>query len=148
MTNLTKPNLTVFLCTWPLVSIQDEFVCYLCSCAQLLSHALLFVTPWAIALQLLCPWDFQARILEWVGYPPPGDLPDSLFVTQQMAIGDMFSSRETVFGSPLSFRFLRAQGYSGKRSGRRFESQQDYFTYTFLLLVEICALRLLFGIFT
>ena len=51
MTNLTKPNLTVFLCTWPLVSIQDEFVCYMCSCAQLLSHTLLFVTPWAIALQ-------------------------------------------------------------------------------------------------
>lgn len=52
------------------------------------------------------------------------------------------------FGSPLSFRFLRTQGYRGKRSGRRFESEQDYFTYASLLLVEMCALMLLFGIFT
>jgi len=26
--------------------------------------------------RLLCPWDLQARILDWVTFPPPGDLPD------------------------------------------------------------------------
>ena len=24
----------------------------------------------------LCPWTYQARILEWVAFPSPGDLPD------------------------------------------------------------------------
>ena len=24
----------------------------------------------------LCPWDFQARILEWLPFLTPGDLPD------------------------------------------------------------------------
>ena len=26
--------------------------------------------------KLICPCDFQARIMEWVLFPPPGDLPD------------------------------------------------------------------------
>ena len=146
---LMKHNLAVFLCTWPLVSIQDEFVCYTCSCGQLLSHAQLFVTPWTITLQASLSLGFP-RQEYWSGltFPPPGDLPNSLFVTQQVAIGDMFTNGETIFGSLWSFRFLRTPGYRGKRSRRRFESEQDYFTYTSLLLVEMCALMLLFGIFT
>ena len=36
---------------------------YVC-CAPLLSHVWLFATPWTT--RLLCPWHFQARILEWV----------------------------------------------------------------------------------
>ena len=38
----------------------------LCVCMCALSCVQLFVTPWTIACQLLCPWNFQARILEWV----------------------------------------------------------------------------------
>ena len=90
----------------------------------------------------------QARILKWVDISSLGDLPNSLFVTQQVAIGDMFTNGETIFGSLWSFRFLRTPGYRGKRSRRRFESEQDYFTNTSVLLVEMCALMLLFGIFT
>ena len=30
-------------------------------CVQLLSHVWLFATPWAIAHQLLCPWDFPGK---------------------------------------------------------------------------------------
>ena len=38
-------------------------------CAQLLSLVWPFVTPWTVAHQLLCPWDFQARMLEWASMP-------------------------------------------------------------------------------
>ena len=45
---------------------------------QLLSHVRLFVTPWTVACQApLSMGFFQARILEWLLFPPPGDLPDS-----------------------------------------------------------------------
>ena len=47
----------------------------------------LFTTPWIVACpKLLCPWDFQARVLEWVAtffffsrnLPNPGIEPRSL----------------------------------------------------------------------
>ena len=31
-----------------------------------LSHVRLFVTPWTVAHQALCPWNSPAKILEWV----------------------------------------------------------------------------------
>ena len=38
-----------------------------CMCAlQLLSRVRLFATLWAVVLWVLCPWIFQARILEWI----------------------------------------------------------------------------------
>ena len=38
-----------------------------CVCAQSLSHVWLFTTPWAVQpTRFLCPWDFQATMLEWV----------------------------------------------------------------------------------
>ena len=43
---------------------------------QALSLVQLFVTPWTVARQVLCPWNLQARILEWVDIPSPGDLPN------------------------------------------------------------------------
>ena len=41
-------------------------------------HVQLFVTPWIVALQasLVITGILQARILEWVACPPPGDLPN------------------------------------------------------------------------
>ena len=32
-----------------------------CRCACMLSHVWLFVTPWTVAHQLLCPWDFSGK---------------------------------------------------------------------------------------
>ena len=46
-----------------------------CACAQSLSHAQLFGTPWTVAHQLLCPWGFSKQEY-WSGLPcpPPGDM--------------------------------------------------------------------------
>ena len=44
---------------------------------QLLSHVWFFATPWMVNPRILCPWDSQARILEWIavsfstGYSAP-----------------------------------------------------------------------------
>ena len=35
------------------------------SVAQSLSRAQLFVTPWTVAIRLLCTWILRARILQW-----------------------------------------------------------------------------------
>ena len=50
---------------------------YMCVCVCMLSHVWLFGTPWTVPWdfssvheisqeRLLCPWNFQARILQWV----------------------------------------------------------------------------------
>ena len=45
-------------------------------CVESLSHALFFVTPRTVARQApLSMGILQARILEWVAMPPPGDFP-------------------------------------------------------------------------
>ena len=42
-----------------------------------LSHVWLFATPWAVGCtRLLHPWDFPARVPEWVAISSPGDLSD------------------------------------------------------------------------
>ena len=47
------------------------------SSVQSLSHVWLFVTLWTVDCQtFLSMGIFQARILEWVAFPTPGDLPD------------------------------------------------------------------------
>ena len=44
---------------------------------KLLSHVLLFATPWTVAYQAPQSMDiFHARVLQWVPFPPPWDLPD------------------------------------------------------------------------
>ena len=45
-------------------------------CVYVLSHVQLFATPWTVASQ--APHVIsQARILEWVAIPSPGDLPNA-----------------------------------------------------------------------
>ena len=87
---------------------HTRWVCYTCSCAQLLSHAWLFVTPGAIALQAHLSLGFP-RQEYWSGlmFPPPGDLLNPLFVTQQVAIADMFSNGETVFWFSLELQIFK-----------------------------------------
>ena len=58
--------------------IKDYHVSFknVLSCALSLSYVQLFVTPWTVAFQaLLSMGILQARILEWVAKPSPGDLP-------------------------------------------------------------------------
>ena len=45
-------------------------------CAKSLQSCLTLFDPVDCSLQDSCPWDFQARILEWVAMPPSGNLPD------------------------------------------------------------------------
>ena len=50
---------------------------YLPYCAVLTQSCLtLLQTCGQYPARLLCPWISQARILEWVAFPSPGDLPD------------------------------------------------------------------------
>ena len=44
--------------------------------AHLLTCFSLFVTPWTVASQAPLHGLVQARILEWVAFPFPGDLPN------------------------------------------------------------------------
>ena len=61
------------------------------------SSVQLFVTLWTVPTRLLCPWDSQARILEWTAIPPPGDLPDpgieTASPTSLVLAGGFFSTR-------------------------------------------------------
>ena len=55
--------------------LEISLLAYVSVC--LLSHIWLFVTPWTVACQApLSVGILQARILEWVACPPPGDLPN------------------------------------------------------------------------
>ena len=47
----------------------------MCVC-MLFSHVRLFATSWNVAHQVPLHGILQARILEWLPFPPPGDLPD------------------------------------------------------------------------
>ena len=52
-------------------------VCITLVLCAVLSRVCLFVTPWTVACQApLSMGILQARILEWVAWPPPGDLPN------------------------------------------------------------------------
>ena len=44
------------------------------------------VTPWTEPTRLLCPHNLQARVLEWLPLPSPGDLPDPRNLTQVSSI--------------------------------------------------------------
>ena len=53
------------------------YVCVcVCMCAHMLSRVQLFAAPCTVAGKFLCPWNFPARILEWLPFLTPGDLPD------------------------------------------------------------------------
>ena len=73
----------------------------ICVHACVLSHfscVQLFVTLWTVPARFLCPWDSQARILEWIAMPTPGDPPDpgieSASLTSPILAGGFFSTRE------------------------------------------------------
>ena len=82
------------LITWKLVvhvllepSLKD-FEYSLLTCKErkevkLLSHVLHFAIPWSVSYQAPSIHGIlQARILEWVAFPSPGDLPDPGFEPQ------------------------------------------------------------------
>ena len=65
-----------------------EIPCYL---FQLLSHVLLFATPWSVACQALLSMAFS-RQKYWSGlpFPPLGDLPDSRIKPMSPALAGRF----------------------------------------------------------
>ena len=68
---------------WDLVPCVCVCVC-VCVCAQLLSHVLLFETPWAIGRQAPLSMEFSRSQLP---FPPPGDLPDPGIKPQPPVMG-------------------------------------------------------------
>ena len=52
---------------WPSLCVCVSVCVCVCVCmyACMLSHVRLFANSWTAACQLLCPWIYQARILEW-----------------------------------------------------------------------------------
>ena len=70
----------LFLMEFQRKNFQPFIILYDASCRPvMLSHfscVLFFATPWTIAPQVPLSMGFlQARILEWIAMPPPGDLP-------------------------------------------------------------------------
>ena len=58
-----------------------------CVCAQPLSHALLFATPWTVAHQAPLSVGFSHQEY-WseLPFPPPGDLPDPGIEPESLAL--------------------------------------------------------------
>ena len=68
---------------------------------QSLSHVQLFVIPWTVACQAPSVHGiFQVRILEWLPFPSPRDLPNPGIKTTSPALADRFFTTESP-GKPL-----------------------------------------------
>jgi len=67
---------------------------------HVLSHVLLFETPWTVAHQAPHPWDSQPRKLEWVACPLPGDLPNPGIKPASPALQTFFTAEP--LGKPVS----------------------------------------------
>ena len=65
-----------------------------------LSPVRLFATPWTVPARLLHPWDFQARLLEWVAIPFSRGSSRLRDQTQVSIVGRLFTVRATR-GLPL-----------------------------------------------
>ena len=63
------------------------------------SHVQVFVTPWVVARQAPLPGILQARRLEWVAIPSPGDLPDPEIKPESL-MSPAFSGRFPPLGKP------------------------------------------------
>ena len=55
----------VYVCVCVCVCNLHNKLCHTC----MLSHVQFYAIPWTGPASLLCPWDFQARTLEWVAMP-------------------------------------------------------------------------------
>ena len=74
------------------------FIMSFCShCTQMLSHVLLFATPWTVPTRILCPWGSPLKNTG-VGchFPPPWDLPDPRIESTSPALaGRLFTPSST-----------------------------------------------------
>ena len=76
-----RPRNIFYFFNWRIITLQ---YCISFCCIMWISYAFsrfsrvrLFATPWTIACHTPLSMEFsQARILEWVVAPPPGDLPN------------------------------------------------------------------------
>ena len=68
-------------------------------CAKSLQSCLTLFDPVDCSLPDSCPWDFQARILEWVAMPPSGNLPkpgiEPVSLKSPTLVGGFFTTRAT-----------------------------------------------------
>ena len=86
-------------CNWVCTTTKRSSVLQLrpCRVPSRFSRVLLFVTPWPT--RLLCPWDSQARTLEWVAMPPlQGIFPtqgSNLHLTSPALAGRFFTTSAT-----------------------------------------------------
>ena len=90
-----------------------------CMYACVLSHVRLFVTPWTVVPPGSSVHGIsQARILEWLPFPSPGDLPDPGIEPASPALaGGFFTTEPHEKSSPLSDTyFLPSKGLGSKRS--------------------------------
>ena len=73
-----------------------------CMCAQLLSHVLLFATPWTVAHQAPLSVGFSHQEY-WSGlpFPPPEDLPDPGIEPESLAL-QVDSLPLSLYGSLLN----------------------------------------------
>ena len=62
--------------------------------AWYLSWVQSFVTPWIVALQAPLSGIFQARMLEWGGFPHLGDLPEAVIKLASPALACRFFTTE------------------------------------------------------
>ena len=68
---------------------------------QLLSRVQFFVIPWTVVFQAPLSVELsQARILQWVAIPPPGDLPDPGIKLESSALAGRFFTTEPP-GNPV-----------------------------------------------
>ena len=64
------------LCPFLITLSTATFCLHLTLCVYILSRVRLFATPWTVACQAPLHGILQARILNGLPFPTPGDLPD------------------------------------------------------------------------
>ena len=66
----------------------------MCTHARYLGCVQFFATPWIVAHQAPLSGIFQARMLEWGAFPPPGNLPKAVIKLASPALACRFFTTE------------------------------------------------------
>ena len=100
-------NLKVYLCIHYQSSIslviKRTGILSVRVCVVLIAQPCLFATPWTVACQTPLSSILQARILEWLPCPPPGDHPDPGIEPESSAL-QMDSLPLSHSGCPVTVR--------------------------------------------
>ena len=66
----------------------------MCIHVRYIGYVQFFATPWIVAHQAPLSGIFQARMLEWGAFPPPGDLPKAVIKLASPALACRFFTTE------------------------------------------------------